>query len=69
MSSAGSPQQRAGADAAALLTAFVSPPGARRLPAAPVVPGGYLLTQPDSFVEDVLSAAGLHWPGSLPLAP
>lgn len=33
--SAGTPQQRAAADAAAILASFVPPPGARRLPRAP----------------------------------
>jgi hypothetical protein len=41
---AGTPKQRAEADAAALLASFVPPPGATRLPRAPDIPGGYLKT-------------------------
>jgi len=39
---AATPRQRAVADAAAILTAFVPPPGARRLATAPAADGGWL---------------------------
>jgi hypothetical protein len=39
---AATPRQRAVADAAAILTAFVPPPGARRLAKAPAADGGWL---------------------------
>lgn len=47
--SAATPRQRAVAQAAAILTAFVPPPGARRLPKAPGTDGG-LLKFPSSIV-------------------
>src|SRR5580693_4914272 len=46
---AATPRQRAVADAAAILTAFVPPPGARRLQKAPGTDGG-LLKFPSSIV-------------------
>jgi len=51
---AATPRQRAAADAAAILASFVTPPGARRLPAAPALDGGVLKTASDFPVSTAL---------------
>ena len=53
----GTPEQRAEADAAALLASFVPPPGATRLPKAPDIPGGYLKT-PITYLGDGFQVDG-----------
>jgi hypothetical protein len=52
------PKQRAEAEAAALLKAFVPPPGATRLTGPPNLPGGVLKT-PSSFLVSAYEARGL----------
>lgn len=56
--SVGTPLQRAKADAAAILAAFVPPPGAVRLTSAPLTGGGELL-QP-AFREDTPNQVDAH---------
>src|SRR5579859_7405727 len=56
----GSPQQRAAADATAMLYAFAPPPGARRLPAAPRIAGGWL-TRPSTTLASTALVDQPQW--------
>jgi hypothetical protein len=52
------PKQRAEADAAAMLRAFVPPPGAKRLSGPPDLPGG-VLKRPITYLGDATQANGV----------
>jgi hypothetical protein len=66
--SAATPGQRAVADAAAILTAFVPPPGARRLPKTPGTDGGLLKFPSSTVVSTALVDDVSFWlaPGQPP---
>ena len=61
VSATGSPQQRAAADATAMLRAFAPPPGARRLPAAPRIAGGWLARPSTTLASTALVDQPQWW--------
>lgn len=66
--SSATPRQRAVAQAAAILTEFVPPPGARRLPTAPGTDGGLLKFPSSTVVSTALVDDASFWlaPGQPP---